>query len=184
MVNVSSKRCLHDSCMKRPTFNGNGSKSALYCRSHAGDCVVNREVPSLEGFGTTGPKLTNALATTPTRHTKVILYAATNTSNTSAVVVDFRKRTRVELDEVQPPPCSDQLPFRRREVRRNTGMDSKKDVTYVPSSSALPRLLHDDTVRTVTRHSKDGLASPSTALPDRNQPGHDIKTEMEVALMI
>ena len=184
MVNVCSKRCLHDSCMKRPTFNVKGSKTALYCRSHAADGLVNREVLSLEGLSTTGPKLTNASVTTRTRYTKVSLYAATNTSNSSAAVVDFRKRSMVDLDRVEPPLCSDHLTFQCREVRTNTGVDPRKDDTYAPSFIALPRLLDDDTVRTVTHQSNNGLASPLTALPDKNQPGHYIKTEMEVAVLM
>ena len=130
-----------------------------------------------------GLKLTNSSATTPTRHTKVNLDAATNTSNSSAAVVDFRKRSWVELDDGQPPLCVDHLPFQSREGRTNTGMDSKKDDHYTPSSSDQPRLLHGDTVGTVTNQSNHGMASPLKALPDKNQRGQCIKTEMEVAVL-
>ena len=150
MVDVFSRRCLHNSCKKRTTFDVQGSNTALYCRSHAGDGFMNRKVPSLEGVSTTGPKLTNSSATARTRHTKVNLDAAANPSNSSAAVVDFRKRSWVELDDGQPPLCVDHLPFQSREGRRNTWVDSKKDDNYTPSSSPLPRLLHGYAVGTVT----------------------------------
>lgn len=41
MVIVNGRRCLHDSCMKRPVFNIEGSKTASYCRQHAEDGMVN-----------------------------------------------------------------------------------------------------------------------------------------------
>ncbi|CAN0592613.1 unnamed protein product [Laminaria digitata] len=41
MVNVRSRRCLHDSCEKLPTFGVIGSKKAVYCKQHAEDGKVD-----------------------------------------------------------------------------------------------------------------------------------------------
>ena len=41
MVNIRSLRCSHDSCATRATFNVEGSKTAAYCRQHAGDNMVD-----------------------------------------------------------------------------------------------------------------------------------------------
>lgn len=41
MVNVLSKRCFHDSCTRRPTFNPKGNKTAAFCKKHAEDGFVN-----------------------------------------------------------------------------------------------------------------------------------------------
>ena len=37
MVDVRNKRCLHESCMKRPRFKVEGSEMAMYCKQHAGN---------------------------------------------------------------------------------------------------------------------------------------------------
>ena len=37
MVSVRSRRCLHDSCTKVPSFNYEGSAKAAYCKQHAED---------------------------------------------------------------------------------------------------------------------------------------------------
>ena len=37
MVNVRSKRCLHDGCKIRPSFNVKGSRTKLFCKNHAED---------------------------------------------------------------------------------------------------------------------------------------------------
>ena len=39
-MDVRSRRCSHDSCTKRPSFNVEGSKTAVYCRQHAMDGMV------------------------------------------------------------------------------------------------------------------------------------------------
>ena len=41
MVNVNTRHCSHDSCMKKPYFNVEGSKTAVYCRQHADDGMVD-----------------------------------------------------------------------------------------------------------------------------------------------
>ena len=41
MVHVPARRCSHDSCTKRPSFNVEGSKTAVYCKQHAEDGMVN-----------------------------------------------------------------------------------------------------------------------------------------------
>ena len=41
MVDVRSKRCLHDSCTKLPKFNFEGSRTSTYCRQHAEDSMVD-----------------------------------------------------------------------------------------------------------------------------------------------
>ncbi|CAN0500610.1 unnamed protein product, partial [Scytosiphon promiscuus] len=40
MVNVRTKRCAHDSCIKNPNFNMEGEKAA-YCKEHAEDGMVD-----------------------------------------------------------------------------------------------------------------------------------------------
>lgn len=41
MVNVASEKCLNGSCTKRPSFNVNGSKKALYCKEHTENGMAN-----------------------------------------------------------------------------------------------------------------------------------------------
>ncbi|CAN0413728.1 unnamed protein product, partial [Scytosiphon promiscuus] len=35
------KRCLHGTCMKRPSFNIEGSETPVYCKQHAEAGMVN-----------------------------------------------------------------------------------------------------------------------------------------------
>ena len=39
MVNICSRRCLHDSCTKQPNFNFEGNKPT-HCKQHAKDGMV------------------------------------------------------------------------------------------------------------------------------------------------
>ena len=41
MVDVHHRRCSYDGCTKHPTFNVEGSKTAMYCRHHAEDGMVD-----------------------------------------------------------------------------------------------------------------------------------------------
>lgn len=41
MVNVRSRRCVHDSCARTPYYNVEGRKVAAYCKHHATDGMVN-----------------------------------------------------------------------------------------------------------------------------------------------
>jgi hypothetical protein len=41
MVNVISKRCIHENCNKRPTFNNFGKTTAEYCFSHKLENMVD-----------------------------------------------------------------------------------------------------------------------------------------------
>ena len=41
MVDVLSKRCLHDFCTKIPSFNVEGSRTSAYCKQHAEDGMVD-----------------------------------------------------------------------------------------------------------------------------------------------
>lgn len=41
MVDVSTKQCSIDSCTKRPSFNRVGSMTAVYCKYHADEGMVN-----------------------------------------------------------------------------------------------------------------------------------------------
>lgn len=42
MVDVVSKRCLHDSCtVTHPSFNYKGEKQGLYCSEHSLPCMVD-----------------------------------------------------------------------------------------------------------------------------------------------
>lgn len=41
MGNVLLKRCSHDTCMKLPSFNAEGSKQTIYCRRHATTDMVD-----------------------------------------------------------------------------------------------------------------------------------------------
>ena len=41
MVVVVSRRCAHDFCATRPTYNVQGSKTAAYCKPHAVDGMVD-----------------------------------------------------------------------------------------------------------------------------------------------
>lgn len=41
MVNVRSKRCRYDGCIKWPVFNKKGERSGLYCNSHKQPDMVN-----------------------------------------------------------------------------------------------------------------------------------------------
>ena len=40
-MNVLSARCLHQLCMRQPTFNVDGSTKAAYCKEHAKDGMVD-----------------------------------------------------------------------------------------------------------------------------------------------
>ncbi|CAN0512697.1 unnamed protein product [Laminaria digitata] len=40
MVNVRSKRCMHEACTTRPSYNFEGRKK-VYCKLHAEDGMVN-----------------------------------------------------------------------------------------------------------------------------------------------
>ena len=40
MVDIRTRRCSHDLCTKRPSFNVEGSKRAAYCKRHAEDGMV------------------------------------------------------------------------------------------------------------------------------------------------
>ncbi|CAM9987660.1 unnamed protein product, partial [Laminaria digitata] len=40
-IRATSRRCSHDSCPRRPSFNFKGSKSAMYCKEHAEDGMVD-----------------------------------------------------------------------------------------------------------------------------------------------
>ena len=40
MVDVRGKRCLHESCMRRPSYNYEGSKPPVYCQQHAEDSMM------------------------------------------------------------------------------------------------------------------------------------------------
>ena len=44
MVDVRSRRCTVDLCTKRPRFNVEGSKTAVYCKQHAQGGMVNVHV--------------------------------------------------------------------------------------------------------------------------------------------
>ena len=41
MINIRSKRCLHDSCSTLPSFSVEGSKTPVYCKQHAEVGMVN-----------------------------------------------------------------------------------------------------------------------------------------------
>ncbi|CAM9419670.1 unnamed protein product, partial [Laminaria digitata] len=41
MVDVYKKRCLHNTCMRQPSFNVAGSQLPLYCKPHAEEGMVN-----------------------------------------------------------------------------------------------------------------------------------------------
>ena len=40
MVNVCTRRCSHETCLRRPSFNVQGSKTAAYCEQHARDGMI------------------------------------------------------------------------------------------------------------------------------------------------
>jgi hypothetical protein len=41
MINITTRRCLGNGCMKHPTFNHPGAKIGLYCKDHAEDGMVD-----------------------------------------------------------------------------------------------------------------------------------------------
>ena len=41
MVNVQTEVCSHDACSREPKFNIEGTKTAVYCKQHAEDGMVN-----------------------------------------------------------------------------------------------------------------------------------------------
>ena len=41
MVDITNKRCLRDSCTRRPSVNAEGATMATFCRTHAEEGMVN-----------------------------------------------------------------------------------------------------------------------------------------------
>ena len=188
MVDVHYRRCARDTCTGKPTFSVEASETGGYCNHHAEDGEVNSlQKPILAGVRTTGPARgvpTKAADTTGnTGDENVYLDGATKNYRSSSEVVDYRKRSMVEINGVQPPLFDNHSPFNGREACRNTWMDPKKADPYVPPSSAPTMLRDDDTVGTVAWQSSHRLASTLTSSSSNGQPGRCIKTEMEVAVL-
>ena len=41
MVNIASKKCLHENCKKQPTFNVETNKVAIFCFDHKLENMIN-----------------------------------------------------------------------------------------------------------------------------------------------
>ena len=40
MINISTKKCLENKCIKQPSFNFKGKKIGLYCKNHAKENMI------------------------------------------------------------------------------------------------------------------------------------------------
>ena len=186
MVDVRSKRCLHQSCVRHPSFNFDGIKAPAYCKQHAEDGMVNvRTRHSLLDNCINGPAQIFAVTIAPTARTgdkdSIVSVSAQN-SDSSSDVAKCRKRSRWNADEKQSVQFLDHDTSQAR-VADSMGMGSSKTVIPKSSSRAFDRYLNNDTA--ITNAELTGQVFPHTMTPFPNEhcSGEPVKTEIKLDVL-
>ena len=111
MINIRSKRCLHDSCSKYPSFNVAGRKKAIFCKEHAENgmvCVRNQHCShdACIRFPDWGV-LTDGSASVCSHHKDDLSAGLVINFNARCEVAGCRKISKWGLDGKQPTHCPD-----------------------------------------------------------------------------
>lgn len=187
MVNVCSRRCAHDSCAKRASYRGEGSKIPVYCQQHAEHGMVDvRTRPHLNGSRTTKPAQdvpTNVATTAPTRHAYYSLGGSELTSDASSKVTHCQKRPRLELDVKHAPPFLIDTSL-KEEIPESTTTGPSTRFPHTPSSHSSCRHLADDAVGTASTQTNQFIPGNLGPLPNGHPSAESIKHEIGVGVFV
>lgn len=98
-------------------------------------------------------------------------------------VMDYDKRSRMELHRDQPPRFLSDRPLEDDGDVEAVRMEPSKNSHQPSSGRALPRLRNHNTVSSVTRHTCWAMSRNVTALPDVHQSGGPLKTVVGVGVL-
>ncbi|CAN0500707.1 unnamed protein product, partial [Scytosiphon promiscuus] len=109
MVNVFSRRCSYDICLKRATSNVEGSKPAVYCKQHASDDMVDTHTRRCSHDTCTKKPLwgvlSGGMATACSEHKGEVLVGQLISFRIRCHMVDCCRMSRWGLSGRQPSHC-------------------------------------------------------------------------------
>ena len=178
MVDVSSKRCAHATCTRRPSFNVLGSKISVYCKQHAQDGMV--DVGTWPFFSyTCRPPLARGVP----HDNETSASTAPDTDNLDVMGGIIRNRSSWPLDGQHHPHDFCRNPL-NGEVAPAEEMGPSKGDIHASPSRAFQRRFDDDTVGMAIEQTRRNTPDVLVPLPEQHQPGEPIKTEMELVVLL
>ena len=175
-MDVRKGRCAYNSCTKYPSFNVDGSKTAVYCNLHAKDGMVDVRTRRFIDISRGAPPERIA-----PNDNETSLCTGLNADNLDFAGGDVRKRSSWALDGQHHAQSFDPSPL-KCEIVQSAGMGSSKGGTYT-SSLAFRRKIDDDTVGTAGEQTGRITSQVSAPLQEEHEPGEPIKTEMELVVL-
>ncbi|CAN0332722.1 unnamed protein product, partial [Laminaria digitata] len=126
---------------------------------------------------------TDVGATVCTQHVSESLENPGNKFDVSDIVVDSRKRSRLEFD-VKTPPQS--LNHGWLITGGSQAVDSRRmdEASHTQSCRALRNSLNDNPVPSAAKQASQNMAHAATPLPDEHHTAEPIKTEMQVDVFV
>ena len=199
MVDVPRKRCSHDFCTMKPSFCMEGSRTALYCKQHAGDHMVDvvnkrcshNSCTKFPSFNVEGKKTAafckkhaqNGMVNVRTKRLLTISRRAVHgrgvlhnveTSASTMLNTDLMDKSRIHVRKRsrctrQPPHPFGHVPLKRGLVEP-AGMVPSIDVSPDLSSRAFRSEVTDDTCGTAAKQTRHKV--PEVLAPKSGRISH------------